>query len=1363
MPDQGATTVRRLALVPILVSAFLFPSAASALGLGDIELQSALNQRLDAEIPLRGVPADRSEDVIVTLASEQAFQDVGLQRPFSLTKLRFEVRQRAGGEYFVHVTSSEAIVEPFLSFLVEVDWPGGNLLREYTVLLDPPVFTTEKSDDGAGAPEAAGDAGEGGVTAAGAPSEIERPDEDGEAQAAAAAEPETRTEPAQDEVADEVVDEGADEGAASAAAGTARIPPTRRPTPPRRRRRRAPARAARPRSRRAISATRPSSCRSSATRTRPSAGPPSRRPPRAAPSASPRPAGRRPRRRHMPRRRTRASPRAAADGDAPSEYGPVEQGETLWNIAARLKSGDMTIQQMMLALLRYNPEAFDSGNINRLKQGYVLRVPDAAEVRSVSAQQAVARVGEQNALWQEWRRAQGAGDTRRAARAQEQPQADAQAGAAADDGEARLSIVGSDEGGAGSDEETSATSASAQSASEELKLAREQLESAEMEKAELQSRVDELEQTVDKMERLITLRENRLNELQEQLEELRRQDQERAAEQAAAEQAGAQGEEPEDEAAAATGGAAARTAPIRPPTATAGPAARPTTSRASRRPTPPAARRRRRRTRPAAIRAPGSRPSAGRMPPARAPPRRPAGTAGSTGTTVTADAGASGDADAPDGGAQGTSAETRGDDGGVVTMRTEPAEPGWLDTISGMASSVAATVGGMLAGLSAGGAGLFAGPTSPGVLGAAALLVLALVLVLLRRRRDAAEPADAEAESFEALAEADAWPAEEEADLGHMDSGSEVVAEELGGSESRERAAAEADLEEQNLDFGGLADIGDEAPAEEDESPKDDTVAEADVYLAYGLHQQAEDLLRLALKESPERADYHEKLLETLYGAGKRDEFVSVARDFQGLTESPQSRPWQRVVAMGKEIAPDESMFSGAADPGIRADDLHKPKPETTDIELDAGGDSHVDFGFDEEPAGTGGGGGASAAEAEAFDETQMFETGAFDAGETGGRDEPATADAGGDLEFDLGDLEDLGGSGAPAGGPGPGPGRRIGGPEPAADDATAAAGGGGGGRGHDDALEFDLGDLDLGEAPPETPPETPAASEDEDPEGDRRGHGSRRRRSGGHGRRHRARGPRARLRRDAHARRRRGADDAAGPHMGELDAGAATADAGEETAAAPGGGADDEALDLGDIDLGEAGGDAGDETVAAGETPATGAGLDLGELDVGGGADEAGEETTVAGGDAGDDGAFDLSDFDAGPDLGAGDLDAEFADMAGEETTVAGGSAEDTAGGGESEPRFDFDVSGLDEVPAGEDTADSGGDAGPEATQTVAGGSAAGLGQEDDEFDTMLDLAKAYIDMGDAESAGNALEEVIQSGNEAQQREARGLLETVQ
>jgi len=135
--------VRRLTLV-LMLSALLIPGGAFALGLGDIHLKSALNQAFDAHIDLLSVKADELDGVKISLASSQAFERAGIDRLFILTKLRYEANLNKEGQPVIHVTSRQAIREPFLNFLIEVNWAKGRLVREYTVLLDPPVTLDRK-------------------------------------------------------------------------------------------------------------------------------------------------------------------------------------------------------------------------------------------------------------------------------------------------------------------------------------------------------------------------------------------------------------------------------------------------------------------------------------------------------------------------------------------------------------------------------------------------------------------------------------------------------------------------------------------------------------------------------------------------------------------------------------------------------------------------------------------------------------------------------------------------------------------------------------------------------------------------------------------------------------------------------------------------------------------------------------------------------------------------------------------------------------------------------------------------------------------------------------------------------------------
>src|SRR5689334_3442192 len=113
---------------------------AHALGLGEIESQSRLNQLVRASIPILSASAAELDSVTVQLASNEDFERAGMERSEFLSSLKFAV----DGES-VKVTSKQIAREPFVSFLLDVRWSGGRLLREYTLLLDPPGLATKGS------------------------------------------------------------------------------------------------------------------------------------------------------------------------------------------------------------------------------------------------------------------------------------------------------------------------------------------------------------------------------------------------------------------------------------------------------------------------------------------------------------------------------------------------------------------------------------------------------------------------------------------------------------------------------------------------------------------------------------------------------------------------------------------------------------------------------------------------------------------------------------------------------------------------------------------------------------------------------------------------------------------------------------------------------------------------------------------------------------------------------------------------------------------------------------------------------------------------------------------------------------------
>ncbi|MAE21302.1 MAG: hypothetical protein CMK92_02625 [Pseudomonas sp.] len=126
---------RLLAKSILLAGGMSLTSQLYALGLGEMDLDSALNQPLRAEIELIDTSGLTSAEIKPRLASAQDFERAGVDRYQFLTQMKFSVN----GDRIL-VTTRDPINEPFLNFLVELNWPAGRVLREYTVLLDPPVF-----------------------------------------------------------------------------------------------------------------------------------------------------------------------------------------------------------------------------------------------------------------------------------------------------------------------------------------------------------------------------------------------------------------------------------------------------------------------------------------------------------------------------------------------------------------------------------------------------------------------------------------------------------------------------------------------------------------------------------------------------------------------------------------------------------------------------------------------------------------------------------------------------------------------------------------------------------------------------------------------------------------------------------------------------------------------------------------------------------------------------------------------------------------------------------------------------------------------------------------------------------------------
>ena len=115
--------MRNLGLIfSFWLASFAMPGISFALGLGEIDVSSFLNQPLKAEIEVISARPGEIDDLLVSLASRDSFARAGLSRPNHLSDLRFAVRKNeTGDQASILVTTKNAIKEPFLNFLVEAD------------------------------------------------------------------------------------------------------------------------------------------------------------------------------------------------------------------------------------------------------------------------------------------------------------------------------------------------------------------------------------------------------------------------------------------------------------------------------------------------------------------------------------------------------------------------------------------------------------------------------------------------------------------------------------------------------------------------------------------------------------------------------------------------------------------------------------------------------------------------------------------------------------------------------------------------------------------------------------------------------------------------------------------------------------------------------------------------------------------------------------------------------------------------------------------------------------------------------------------------------------------------------------------
>jgi len=139
---SGVKKGSRLLLAGIVLA--VMPLMAEAVGLGRLKVKSALNEPLNAEIPLTDVSRRDVRSLEAGLAPLSSFEALGIERPASLSKIKFTISKRLDGTYFIQLTTRSPYAEPFLHMLVQLEWAGGRLSREYTALIDPPYLSSAR-------------------------------------------------------------------------------------------------------------------------------------------------------------------------------------------------------------------------------------------------------------------------------------------------------------------------------------------------------------------------------------------------------------------------------------------------------------------------------------------------------------------------------------------------------------------------------------------------------------------------------------------------------------------------------------------------------------------------------------------------------------------------------------------------------------------------------------------------------------------------------------------------------------------------------------------------------------------------------------------------------------------------------------------------------------------------------------------------------------------------------------------------------------------------------------------------------------------------------------------------------------------
>ncbi|EHR72742.1 hypothetical protein BurJ1DRAFT_3942, partial [Burkholderiales bacterium JOSHI_001] len=131
----------RLALNGVALAAMCVAAGnAWALGLGRLNVQSALGETLRADIDVTSLAPEEENSLRVRIASPDAYRAAGVDYNAVLPATTAVLMRRADGRPFLRLTSDRAVQEPFVDVILELNWATGRLVREYTLLFDPPTM-----------------------------------------------------------------------------------------------------------------------------------------------------------------------------------------------------------------------------------------------------------------------------------------------------------------------------------------------------------------------------------------------------------------------------------------------------------------------------------------------------------------------------------------------------------------------------------------------------------------------------------------------------------------------------------------------------------------------------------------------------------------------------------------------------------------------------------------------------------------------------------------------------------------------------------------------------------------------------------------------------------------------------------------------------------------------------------------------------------------------------------------------------------------------------------------------------------------------------------------------------------------------